>query len=64
MASGVMKAGSVEEPLGISSAAAKVEEKQEAWILELRKERRLGVRRIQHEIERQHDFHLSHCHGP
>jgi transposase InsO family protein len=43
----------------LHSPAAKVQEEQEAWILELRKERRLGVRRIQHEIERRHNFHLS-----
>jgi transposase InsO family protein len=41
------------------SPAVKVQEQQEDWILELRKERKLGVRRIQHEIERQHSFHLS-----
>jgi len=37
----------------------KVQEQQEVWILEIRKERKLGVRCIQHEIERLHNFHLS-----
>ena len=37
----------------------KVQEQQESWILELRTDRKLGVRRIQHEIERQYHFHLS-----
>jgi transposase InsO family protein len=43
----------------IYSPTAKVHDAQEAWILELRNERKLGVRHIQHEIERQHNFHLS-----
>lgn len=43
----------------LHSPAAKVQVEQEAWILDLRKKHKLGVRRIQHEIERQHNFHLS-----
>jgi transposase len=39
--------------------AKKVLEQQEKWILELRQERKLGVRRIQSELERQYDFSLS-----
>jgi transposase len=41
------------------SPAVKVQEQQETWILSFRKERKLGVRRIQHEVERLHNFHLS-----
>jgi len=32
---------------------------QEEWIIDLRKKRKLGARRIQHELERLHNFHLS-----
>ena len=31
----------------------------EAWILELRRERNFGARRIQQEWRRQHQYHLS-----
>jgi len=41
------------------SPAKKVETEQEQWILVLRRERKLGVRRIQHELVRLHDCHLS-----
>ena len=37
----------------------KVFEQQENWILELRRERKLGVRRIQIKLERQQNFSLS-----
>jgi transposase len=37
----------------------KVLEQHEKWILELRQERKLGARRIQSELERQHDYSLS-----
>ena len=37
----------------------KVLEQQENWILELRRERKLGVRRIQSELERHHNYSLS-----
>jgi transposase len=43
----------------LHSPAQKVFEKQESWILEIRKERRLGARGIQHEMVRLHDYHLS-----
>jgi len=37
----------------------KVLEQHEKWILELRQERKLGARRIQSELERQHNYSLS-----
>jgi transposase len=37
----------------------KVTEDHERWVLELRKERRLGPRRIQHELRRLHSLSLS-----
>lgn len=41
------------------SPSKKVLEQQENWILELRRERNLGVRRIQSELQRQHNYSLS-----
>ena len=41
------------------SPSQKVQMEQEQWILTLRCERRLWVRRIQHELVRLHDCHLS-----
>jgi len=43
----------------INQPKKKVFQIQEEWILSLRKERKLGARRIQHELERLHNFHLS-----
>jgi len=40
------------------SPGRKIFAEQEEWILELRRERRLGARRLQHELERLHSFHL------
>jgi transposase InsO family protein len=42
-----------------SHPARKVTSQEELWILELRKERKLGARRIQNELVWQHDCHLS-----
>lgn len=41
------------------SPGKKVFEKQEEWILELRRTRNMGARRIQHELKRLHDLKLS-----
>lgn len=41
------------------SPAQKVFQEQEEWILTLRRARKLGARRIQHELRRQHNCHLS-----
>jgi transposase InsO family protein len=41
------------------SPGQKVFAPQQQWILALRQERKLGVRRIQHELERLYDCHLS-----
>lgn len=43
----------------INQPKKKIFQIQEEWILSLRKERKLGARRIQHELERLHNFHLS-----
>lgn len=42
-----------------TSPGRKILAEQEEWILELRRERRLGARRLQHELRRLHGFHLS-----
>lgn len=42
-----------------TSPGRKIFAEQERWILELRRERRLGARRLQHELGRLHGFHLS-----
>jgi transposase InsO family protein len=42
-----------------TSPNQKIFAEQEKWILELRRERRLGARRIQHELRRLYGFHLS-----
>jgi len=41
------------------SPKRKIFEKQEKWILELRSEMNIGARRIQNELTRQYDCHLS-----
>lgn len=42
-----------------NSPNQKVHEEQKKWILELRQERNLGARRIQHELKRMHNISLS-----
>ena len=42
-----------------TSPKQKVFEEQEKWVLTLRKERNIGARRIQHELQRLHNFSLS-----
>lgn len=42
-----------------SSPKIKVTAQEEDWILALRKDRNLGARRIQGELLREHQFHLS-----
>ncbi|MEX2161981.1 MAG: IS481 family transposase [Anaerolineales bacterium] len=41
------------------SPSKKIHPEQEQWILELRKERKLGARRIQHELIRLHNYPVS-----
>jgi transposase InsO family protein len=41
------------------SPAQKVFEEEEGWILALRRERKLGARRMQHELRREYQCHLS-----
>lgn len=41
------------------SPRRKVTPEHEAWVLALRQERRLGPRRIQHELQRLYQLHLS-----
>ncbi len=41
------------------SPNTKVGQQEEAWILSLRKQRKLGARRIQNELLREHDYSLS-----
>lgn len=42
-----------------NSPNTKIDKQVETWILRLRQYRKLGARRIQNELLREHDFHLS-----